>query len=191
MSEGERKKSPIQAEMLVAVSAVFVGICALGVSLYEAHLMRQEQRAGVLPLLELSRSYFLRDGDSSDRWRLLFQAENVGIGPARILDFQVTVDGQPHATWRGAVNALVGEPIDVNYGQSTINGRTIPADRSVTMFDLADTQHTAAIVAELDRLDFQACYCSVFDECWTTTYQGGFGEIEPVAGCEVSSAFEE
>ena len=38
--------------MLVGGSAVLIGVCALGVSLYEASLMREEQRAAVIPLVE-------------------------------------------------------------------------------------------------------------------------------------------
>ena len=36
----------LTSEMIVAVSAVIVGVCALGVSLYETNLMREEQRTG-------------------------------------------------------------------------------------------------------------------------------------------------
>ena len=41
----------LQPEMLVGISAVVIGVCALGVSLYETKLMREEQRAAVLPMI--------------------------------------------------------------------------------------------------------------------------------------------
>jgi len=182
----------IEAEMLVGVSAVFIGVCALVVSLYEAKLMREEQRSAVLPILELGRSYFSdpSNGDSKN-WRLSLHAENVGIGPARIKDFIVTVDGNPHPTWRSAMRALLGRDVDVSYGQSSINGRTIPAERQVTMFDLSDTGFTAEIIDQFERLEFEACYCSVFDECWSTSYTT-FGASEPVDSCQAREAsFEE
>ena len=129
----------LQPEMLVGISAVVIGVCALAVSLYETKLMREEQRAAVLPLLELARSHYVdNDGDAS-RWRLSLHAENVGIGPARVRDFTVTVDGEPHPTWRSAMKALIGREINVAYGHSSINGRTIPAERLVQMFDLSNT----------------------------------------------------
>jgi hypothetical protein len=167
--------------MLVGVSAVVIGVCALGVSLYETKLMREEQRSAVLPLIELARSHY-NDPENPDQWRLSLHAENVGIGPARIRDFIVTVDGDPHPTWGSAMAALMGRSVTVGYGQSSINGRTIPPERLVTMFDLSDTALTAEIVRNFDRLDFQACFCSVFDECWTTSYSG-FGNAMPVAEC--------
>jgi hypothetical protein len=172
--------------MLVGVSAVVIGVCALAVSLYETKLMREEQRAAVLPLVELARSYY-SDPESPDKWRLSLHAENVGIGPARVRDFIVTVDGEPHSDWRSAMGALVGRSVNIAYGQSSINGRTIPPERQVTMFDLSDTALTAEIIRNFDRLDFEACFCSVFEECWTTSFSG-FGNATPVAECVASEA---
>lgn len=185
MSNSPPPKPRLSAEMWVAVSAVLVGVCALLVSLYEAQLMRQEQRSAVLPILELSRSHYTRSDAAQTQWRLSMQVENVGIGPARIQDFRVTVDGQPHPTWASAIQALLRRDVAVNYGQSTINGRTVPADRMITMFDLDSTELTQEIVAEFDRLDFSACYCSVFDECWRASYSR-FGVPEPVEACLAS-----
>lgn len=93
--------------MVVGVSAVLIGVCALFVSLYETRLMRQEQRAAVLPILELGRLHYV-SGDDQQRWRLSLHTTNVGIGPARVLEFHVTVDGEPHTTWGSAMQALVG-----------------------------------------------------------------------------------
>ena len=172
--------------MLVGISAVVIGVCALGVSLYETSLMREEQRAAVIPLVELSRSYYLEEGeDGSENLRLIFNLENVGIGPARIQDFRVTVDGEPQPTWRAAMNTLLGEDVTATYVQSTINGRTIPVDRRVSMFDLRDSSIAQRMLAEFERLDFAACYCSVFDECWQTSYRT-FGAAAEVESCESS-----
>ena len=184
MADGEETKKRIHPEMLVGISAVLIGVCALVVSLYETRLMRSEQRSAVLPLLELSRSYYATDyDDDAANWRLSLQAENVGIGPARVDDFRVLVDGEPQPTWSAAMQALLGRDALVMYGQSTINGRTIPPERLVTMFDLNNTELARELVAEFERIDFEACYCSVFDECWTTSYSG-FGTAEPVEACE-------
>ena len=93
--------------MLAALSAVVIGVCALVVSFYEVRIMRADQRASVLPLVELNRST-LRvarndPGASASVTQLQFNAENVGIGPARVKNFRVTVDGRPVKTWGEAV----------------------------------------------------------------------------------------
>jgi hypothetical protein len=180
MSNHDKRR--IHPEMLVGLSAVVIGVCALGVSLYETSLMRSEQRAAVLPILELGRSYNVSATDPS-RNRLSFIAQNVGIGPARIVDFRVTIDGQPYATWDAAIRVLAGVDDRVSYSMSTISGRTIPADKTLEMFNLSDLEHLQAILADFDRLDFEACYCSVFDECWTTKMTT-FGSAQPVEQCE-------
>jgi uncharacterized protein (DUF433 family) len=188
MPENLTPKKGIQAEMLVGMSAVVIGVCALGVSFYETSLMREEQRAAVLPLLELARSYYIDNIErDTSKWRLSLHAENVGIGPARVRDFIVTVDGQPHPTWRSAMKTLIGRNIDVSYGQSSINGRTIPAERLVTMFELSSTELAGEIIANFDRLEFEACFCSVFEECWTTSFSS-FGTATPIEACVASQA---
>jgi hypothetical protein len=50
------------------------------------------------------------------------------------------------------------------------------------MFDLASTELAAEIIENFDRLEFEACFCSVFDECWTTSYSS-FGSAAPVDAC--------
>ena len=167
--------------MLVGISAVIIGLCALGVSLYETSLMRSEQRAAVMPILELARSYSYSEEDSSKN-RLSLIVQNVGIGPARVVDFRVTVDGEPVATWDAAFRALAGVEERVAYSMSTINGRTIPPDKTITMFSLSDLEHLDTILGDFERLDFMACYCSIFDECWTTK-MSTFGASEPAASC--------
>lgn len=185
MTEDSPAKKGIQAEMLVAVSAVFIGVCALAVSLYETKIMREEQRASVLPIVELARSHNTRGNDeAADKWRLSLHAENVGIGPALIADFRVTVDGDPQLTWNATVRALLGADTPVSYVRSTINGRTIPAERTITMFDLSNTEIAPALIAEFSRLNFMACYCSVFEECWQSDYAGGFASATPVLECK-------
>ena len=181
MTDKANRQSRLHPEMIVGVSAVLIGVCALIVSIYETRLMRQQQQAAVLPILELGRSHYVT-GDDQDRWRLSLHTSNVGIGPARVLDFRVTVDGEPQRTWGDAMQALLGIDRAVHYGHSSINGRTLPADREIVMFDLSDESLAPAIINAFDRLDFEACYCSVFDECWTASYSG-YGSHEAVDGC--------
>jgi len=186
MADSVQRRPKIHAEMLVGVSAIVIGICALGISLYETSLMREEQRAAIMPLLELTRSHNLRtDEPSGEGPRLWLQAENVGIGPARVEDFRVTVDGAPQPTWDAAFRELIGHESPITYGQSRISGRTIPPDRLVTMMKLDDRELAEKILAEIDRLDFEACFCSIFDECWKTS-NSDFGAATQVDSCQRS-----
>lgn len=181
MTDEKLPRGKIHAEMLVGISAVIIGLCALGVSLYETSLMRAEQRAAVMPILELGRSYNVSTSDPS-RNRLALLAQNVGIGPARVLDFKVTVDGKPQLTWDAAMRVLTGSDERISHSMSVINGRTIPPDKTVRIFELKNMSFLEGILAEVGRLEFEACYCSIFDECWTTKYST-FGASQEAATC--------
>ena len=39
------------------------------------------------------------------------------------------------------------------------------------MFQYVAQPDAENIYREMERLDFVACFCSVFDECWRTSYR--------------------
>ncbi len=176
-------------KMLATLSAVIIGACALVVAFYS------DQRASELPVLELYRSALWSDydgsGPSGTLMQLRFNAENVGNGPAKVVDFHVTVDGSTFKTWGDAMRALLGRDESISYGNSTIMGRTIPAGRSIDMFILTKTELAGEINANVDRLEFEACFCSDFNECWTATYKD-IDTTSEVAGCKPdANSFQE
>ncbi len=174
-------------DMMAALSAVVIGASALVVALYEVRIMRADQRASVLPIVELSHSTHRTAGNDSGEpvvvTHLKFNAENVGIGPAKVVDFRVTVDGRTFKTWGDAMRALLGRDEFISYGNTTIMGHTIPAGRSIDMFSMTETELASDINANVDHLDFEACFCSVFNECWTASYQD-FDTTSEVSGCK-------
>jgi len=82
----------------------------------------------------------------------------------------VTVDGKTQPTWGAAMRALPRSNEEIRYGQSTILGTIVPAQRNVEMFQYVDQPYAEKLYNELDRLAFTACFCSVFDDCWQTSY---------------------
>ena len=158
-------------ESIVGVCAVVVSVVAVAVSAYEARIQRQWQRAALWPYVQLSRSYYLAGPDGAQEWRLTLNAENVGVGPARVRDFRVTVDGKPQRTWGAAMQALLGTSGEFRYGQSAIVGTIVPPQKTVQMFQYSVQPEAERLHAAMDRLDFEACFCSVFDECWRTSFR--------------------
>jgi hypothetical protein len=160
-------------ESIIGICAIIVSVVAVGVSAYEARIQREWQRAAVWPYIQLGRSFYYTDPDAAPdarRWTLTLNAENVGVGPAQVRDFHVTVDGKPQATWGAAMRALLRAEEEISYGQSTILGTIVPAQRNVQMFQYVDQPLAEKLYREMDeRLVFSACFCSVFDECWQTT----------------------
>lgn len=181
-------------EAIIGLCAVVVSVIAVFVSAYEALIQRDWQRAAVWPYVQLGRSFYYTDADvprDQRKWTLTLNAENAGVGPAQVRDFKVTVDGKPQHTWRQAMQTLMGTQDDIQYGESTINGQIIPAGHSVQMFQYVNQPNAQKIYDEMGRMNFSACFCSVFDECWWTSYQGS-PNAEPVDRCQKGvDSFEE
>lgn len=159
-------RSRVEPEMIVAIAAVVVGVCALGVSLFQAGIMRAQQRemseqrrAEVWPHLEFGTSI------NETGYRLL--AFNSGIGPARIRWLRLRHDGAAVATWSELVDRVpLAEP---RYGfqHSYLGGRVLPAGQQIEALLVPPGPLADSLAAHTDRIAAEFCYCSVYDECWT------------------------
>ena len=171
-----------------AVIATFVGICALCVSAYTAHVQRQQVRAAVWPIL-----YF----DSSNA-PIHFTLANKGVGPAIIRHVIVRVDGQPVRNWKETLETLLG-PGKHHASESDMSGRVLAAGESMGVlapFDSAGKPLTfdesnpewVKMDKDRERITVEICYCSTLGECWTLR-SGGSGRSSTIAGrCPTPSA---
>lgn len=176
-SHPPRWRKLLEPDMLVALSAIVLGVSALAVSVVQVRIMRQEQHASVWPRLQIGRVY-------SEGRDFAIVVGNPGIGPAVIKEVTVEVDGRPVTSWIDAINALVPDqpPGDVVFMQ--VSGRILPAGESIQPIASADPRFADAFVAASSRMRMRVCYCSVYDICWRVAYSGGgVPEPEPVARC--------
>ena len=177
MSEDQRRTFVawiMRPESFIGICAVIVSVVAVAVAAYEARIQREWQRAAVWPYVQLGRSYYYTDPNADPEareWTLTLNAENAGVGPAQVRDFHVTVDGKPQPTWGAAMQALLGTKEEIQYGESTILGTILPPERNIHMFQYVNQPNAERLYREMDRLDFSACFCSVFDECWQTSFR--------------------
>jgi hypothetical protein len=150
-----------------AVIATLVGLCALCVSAYTAHVQRQQVRAAVWPILEF---------DSSNA-PIHFILANKGVGPAIIRHVIVKVDGQPVRNWREALEKILG-PGEHLGSESDMSGRVFAAGESMTVFTPRDPENNplnfdksnplwVKMNKDRARVTAEICYCSTLDECWT------------------------
>jgi hypothetical protein len=150
-----------------AVIATLVGLCALCVSAYTAHVQRQQVRAAVWPILEF---------DSSNA-PIHFILANKGVGPAIIRHVIVKVDGQPVRNWREALEKILG-PGEHLGSESDMSGRVFAAGESMTVFTSRDPENNplnfdksnplwVKMNKDRARVTAEICYCSTLDECWT------------------------
>lgn len=153
------KKRRLSPEMITAISAVFIGICAIGISLYETSLIRQAQKGSVWPALGGGYSYN-QDGFS-------YLLENAGVGPAIIEYIILTVDGEPLETWDQYFDKL-GARVS-NYLVTQASGRIVSPQSRIDILFIPPKENIDLIAKEQERVDVEICYCSVYEDCWIVT----------------------
>ena len=161
------EKETRRASRYDAVIATLVGLCALCVSAYTAHVQRQQVRAAVWPILEFD----------SANGPIHFILANKGVGPAIIKNVIVKVDGEPVRNWKEALEKILG-PGEHLGSESDMSGRVLAAGESMTVSTPRDPENNplnfdksnplwVKMNKERLRLTVEICYCSTLDESWT------------------------
>ena len=156
-----------QPEMIVALSAVIISMCALFATVFQAYLERQSQHLSVWPRLELR----VRTGSDFE-----ILISNNGIGPAIVKSLKVSVDDEPVKSWHSTVQKLTGEEPQVAQINS-IQTSVIPPGTETLMLHIEKGSSAEIFHQNYKRLDVEVCYCSVFDECWLIDIEDQFEEI--------------
>lgn len=188
----------------LALSAFAVSIISLFVAIHHGSTMKEMAeanakmvQASVWPFVELSHS-----NNSNGTQIISMDVANQGIGPARIEKFQVVYKDKPMKSTFELLNAccfIQASDLESVFGDhlapiqmimtNEIEGRILPAHSGGLLF--LGLQRTAKNAAVWDRLNaerfkmrFQICYCSVFDECWTSSKTGDKAtKATPVKEC--------
>lgn len=161
--------------LAAGVGALF----AVGVSLYQAGLAREQLRASAWPYLAQSNSYLA--GQPYTR-----QVENQGVGPARVRAFRVLVDGRPVQTWGAVVRGLTDAPDSGVVYSSLSRGSVLPPGTVLTLLQLPPGPQAERFWATAQtRLETVICYCSIYDECWEADSR--LEEPAPVRACAMQA----
>jgi|GEM_PF-3360152 len=86
------KKIQWNADRVVSISAIIVSVATLIMILYQTNLMRQEQRASVMPSLKIG--YNIKTDDTIFTETIAIR--NRGLGPAFVYKFLVKQDNAVH-----------------------------------------------------------------------------------------------
>jgi hypothetical protein len=170
------------------VAALFTSFVSLWVAVQNGHEMDRLVQANSFPYLQVFTSNLESDLKTP---ALRLTVQNQGIGPARIAEVVVTVDGSPvpdfntlidHCCAPGLVAAArsgAGEFAGMHSGEvilSTVRDRMIRPGEAVDAIDWRQTSANRAVMSRAidafagGRIKASVCYCSVFDECWTRSY---------------------
>ncbi len=172
MSESAKKFRFFSAEMIMSYSAVLVGLCALAVSIYEANIFRNQQKASVWPFIEFS---------YSNTGGFNYNIQNKGVGPAIIKWVIVEIDGIPIQSWKEYNNFIAGEDsLNFSYNTSFINGRVISANETIRLIHFTDEDAVQRALLKNSRISFKFCYSSIFDDKWILEFGPAGTEISRV-----------
>lgn len=171
----------------ISLLAVIISVGAFAVSLYEAHILKEQQelmqiqqKAAVWPYLEHEIIYSYDTTEAAVR----FAIGNKGVGPARIDTAVLYLQEQPirdYTDISDIIRQFFPPGADFSVGYASPTG-VLSADESYQILQISsprftdDTEYYRKI-----QLGFQLCYCSIYNDCWTLTQDSG----EPEEGCRM------
>ncbi|NRA29983.1 MAG: hypothetical protein HRU11_06945 [Parvularculaceae bacterium] len=157
--------------------AVILSIAALLVSVIEANTTNRAAEAEVWPYVEIYGGY---SGEG-----FYYRMQNKGVGPALLKSLVITLDGEPVDSAADMVADVLGEEDAFGYDRirsTTPSGGVISPREVINLFSVEWDPVARRLEEQLrDRLDAEACYCSVYDRCWIA--KKGALEPEPVQSC--------
>jgi len=142
------------------ILALVISIAALFVSIYEANLLKAQQRATVWPYVSVGPNY------SSKGFSLI--ASNNGTGPAVIKSFELLRNGQAFRSYDELLDAIKPDRT-VCYDvlkMRQLNNSVLKASEARVIFNMPWNEETREIAKNIGEIQIKVQYCSVFDDCW-------------------------
>ncbi|WP_286261179.1 hypothetical protein [Thalassotalea atypica] len=137
-------------EMIVALSALLIGLVTAFTSIYSAYVDREYARSSVWPRLEIFRSV---SGDSFS-----YGVSNNGTGPA-LVQYAKIYDGSKYIKMWADIELFR------NIRQSHIGNRTLPHQNTITPV-VYKGENVEELVSLDNSIRIELCYCSIYEECW-------------------------
>lgn len=150
-------------DRMAAILAIAVSFAAMAISLLEVTSVRAQQNASVWPYVEIEERY------SQNGFQL--RLTNKGVGPALMGDIVLLANGTPLTDIDAFIAETVGEKDAFSYDvyeTSNPSGSVVSAGESYDLFSVPWEERTRLFVNNVaERIDIEACYCSIHDDCWT------------------------
>jgi hypothetical protein len=155
-------KLKAHSEYIVAATAVFVSLTTLAVYIYQARVMKEQQKVSVWPYVETF---------SSNVKDFHISAKNKGVGPALIRKVDMSVDGKRVSSNYELITAVLGQEPPPGYINSSLEGRVMAPGEEITPFLIPDPKEGRAFEQKLAQHHFEwsITYCSVYGDCWVTS----------------------
>lgn len=167
-------------QTILSVVGVAIAVLALYAALTESAAVRQQTAAAVWPFVQL----MVENYDTGDTAGFSLAFTNAGVGPARMQDVRVSIDGNVTRNWSELVASVDGDT-GAAINRSFISDRVLRPDETVVIFSTNDADLVRKLVGAVSKprgaLTF--CYCSIFDECWLADSRKNLQAPELVEAC--------
>lgn len=167
-------------ERASAFAALVTAIAAIGISLYDAKITRDQQRLSVWPYLLQENTH---PGAGAPYRRLVI---NAGLGPALIRSFEYRIAGR-RVDQRALTRTLTQPLSGFRSVHSDLEpGIVILPGDTVAVLRIEPPAGDSAYAREASYTT-RACYCSLYHECWISDTALG---VDPrlVPACPTDSA---
>ena len=167
-------------DLTLAGSAIFISIVSVIISLHHGRTMEKlvatnekQVKASTLPILRFS------SGNMQDNQRIIhFDLRNGGTGPAIVDWLRLKWDGKPAQGPRDLLDRCCISPSshpNTSLYVDMASGQTLPAGHVQTVFAVSMAKVPPDLWERLNndarfKVQGEACYCSVLEECWTTDF---------------------
>ncbi|MEM9618158.1 MAG: hypothetical protein AAF936_09380 [Pseudomonadota bacterium] len=191
MTEEIKKRRVLNFETVGSITAMVIGMCALFVAWDQAQIMRKQQHASVLPVVNIDGGF----STSADAHVMTLSFSNDGIGPAIVESASLTLDGREISDWPDLRDGLLPPALHEGFESNLDTSIGVLAagetSNSIVLTWSINDERTAAFEELKSRVfssvnqgtQFSVCYCSVFERCWRTSADYA-AKPNPVKQCE-------
>ena len=149
------------ASVVLALCSMVIALSSLAFSIYQASIAREHDRLSAKPRLIIT--YYSNEAGAG--WGIA----NDGAGSARIRGFKMLIDGIDQKVNGNLPDILaplqLPTPNTVNF-LNPAAGVIIPSQGSKRMLWVSSEAGAKTLTAKHNRVTFEMCYCSIYEECW-------------------------
>ena len=175
---------------LMNIVAVLVAIIALYVAWDQARIGRNQQHADVVPLLKIGASYFTaEDDDAAPIRRFRLTVVNAGVGPAYVDRSEWTVAGTSLQRASDFLTILPEALTPTESITGTVDDYLLGAGEKELVVEVVwprnepVEQALGESMPVVWRMDFNLCYCSIYERCWVSSFNAAQPRPVPVKQC--------
>jgi hypothetical protein len=189
----QRKSGHRQVDIVVSAAAILISLVSLGVGFLNARSEQRMVAASSWPFLTFSSS---RNEIAGQAPLLALRIDNQGVGPARLKSLVMRYRGRPVHGLIELLQSCCGLPGGMTMLR-TMGAGVVEENQPVGVYSpreganflvlarrQADPAMWERLAAARFDLKFEACYCSVLGECWTSDLRVT-SDPTPVSDCRI------